>query len=78
MFKPQGAYYIMADIARTASRATAFARHLVETVGVAPVPGSSFYNDPQDGAGLIRFCFCKKDETLDEAARRLGMLELKR
>ena len=68
----------MADIAAYGFEDdVAFARHLVETVGVAPVPGSSFYNDPNDGAGLIRFVFCKKDETLDEAARRLASLELK-
>jgi len=49
----------------------AFARHLVEKVGVAVVPGSSFYNDPRDGRGQVRFAFCKKDATLDEAERRL-------
>ena len=52
----------------------AFARHLVETVGVAVVPGSSFYRDPADGRRQVRFAFCKKDETLDEAERRLSLL----
>ena len=52
----------------------AFARHLVEKVGVAVVPGSSFYNDPADGRRQVRFAFCKKDETLDEAERRLARL----
>ena len=47
-----------------------FARYLVKDVGVAAVPGSSFY---KTGAGRtkLRFCFCKKDETLQEADRRL-------
>jgi aspartate/methionine/tyrosine aminotransferase len=40
-------------------------------VGVAAVPGSSFYRDARDGAQQVRFAFCKKDMTLDEAARRL-------
>jgi len=38
------------------------------------VPGSSFYSDPALGSQQVRFCFCKKDETLIEAARRLGKL----
>jgi aminotransferase len=48
-----------------------FTKHLVSEVGVAAVPGSSFYRDPKDGARQVRFAFCKRDETLDEAARRL-------
>jgi aminotransferase len=51
-----------------------FARHLIETVGVAAVPGSSFYHQPEDGAQKLRFTFCKKKETLDEAATRLQRL----
>ena len=71
-FRPQGAYYIMAGIDGFGfDNDQAFARHLVENIGVAGVPGSSFHEDPKDGAGLIRFCFCKKDETLAEADRRL-------
>jgi aspartate/methionine/tyrosine aminotransferase len=46
----------------------------VEKVGVAVVPGSSFYRDAADGAGQVRFCFCKTQATLEEAARRLGAL----
>jgi aspartate/methionine/tyrosine aminotransferase len=38
---------------------------------VACVPGSSFFEDPRDGANFVRFCFCKKHETLHEASRRL-------
>jgi len=46
----------------------------VQNIGVAVVPGSSFYRDPKDGARQVRFAFCKKPETLDEAVRRLGRL----
>ena len=57
----------------------AFVRHLVEEIGVAAVPGSSFYRTPgtqaaDAGRGRVRFCFCKKDETLAEAERRLAQL----
>jgi len=44
---------------------------LVREAGVASVPGSSFWLDGQGGSAFVRFCFCKKDETLDEAGRRL-------
>ena len=49
----------------------AFARYLVADVGVAAVPGSSFYRDPATGRTKLRFCFCKKDETLAAAEERL-------
>jgi aminotransferase len=52
----------------------AFARHLVTDVGVASVPGSSFYRDPASGRNQVRFCYCKKDDTLDAAAERLQRL----
>jgi aminotransferase len=74
---PRGAYYVMAGI--TAFGATddvAFARHLVRNVGVATVPGSSFFHDKALGRQYIRFCFCKKDETLDEAIERLRTLRV--
>jgi len=48
----------------------------VLTEGVAAVPGSSFYNDPQDGASQVRFTFCKKEETLAAAEARLAKLRL--
>jgi aminotransferase len=75
VYRPRGAYYVMTEIDGLGwSDDVAFARHLVEEIGVAVVPGSSFYNDPADGRRQVRFAFCKKDETLDEAARRLGRL----
>ena len=48
-----------------------FARHLIENVGIAAVPGSSFFFHPEEGEKLIRFCFCKKYETLKLADERL-------
>jgi aminotransferase len=76
VYPPAGAYYVMTDISGLGwDDDVAFARHLVETIGVAVVPGSSFYANPKDGARQVRFAFCKKDETLDEAERRLAKLE---
>ncbi len=71
-FEPKGAYYILAD-GRQFGFADDFklARHLLEHVGVAAVPGSSFFSDAADGASIVRFCFCKKLETLREAGDRL-------
>jgi aminotransferase len=74
-FRPRGAYYVMTDISAFGfSDDVTFAKHLVKEIGVACVPGSSFYRDPRDGARQVRFAFCKKDETLDEAAKRLRKL----
>jgi len=74
-YRPRGAYYVMTDIrAFGYSDDVSFTRFLVKEIGVAAVPGSSFYNDPRDGAQQVRFAFCKRAETLDEAARRLKIL----
>jgi aspartate/methionine/tyrosine aminotransferase len=74
-FRPRGAYYVMTDISSFGfANDLEFTKHLVKEIGVAAVPGSSFYNDPRDGAQQVRFAFCKRDETLDEAARRLQRL----
>ncbi len=69
---PQGAYYVMADI-RTAGfdDGDTLCRRMPERAGVAAVPGSSFFREISDGAAWIRFCFCKKYETLEEAGRLL-------
>ena len=75
VFKPRGAYYIMTDISGFGfSDDVAFAKFLVETVGVAVVPGSSFYNDARDGASQVRFTFCKKETTLAAAEEKLSQL----
>ncbi len=74
-FRPRGAYYVMTDIRGFGfADDLAFARHLVKEVGVAAVPGSSFYRDSRDGAQQVRFAFCKRNETLDAAADRLRKL----
>ena len=71
-FVPDGAYYIMTDISDFGfSNDVEFTRHLIRDIGVACVPGSSFYSAPELGAQQVRFCFCKKDETLNRASERL-------
>ena len=84
VFKPRGAYYIMTDIGRfkdpdpvrfaAETKDVRFAKYLVEEIGVAVVPGSSFYNDARDGASQVRFTFCKKEETLAAAEAHLSRL----
>jgi aspartate/methionine/tyrosine aminotransferase len=49
-----------------------FAAWLTETIGVAPVPGSSFFSDPVGGRRLVRFAFCKTLDMLEDAAARLA------
>ncbi len=74
-FRPAGAYYIMTEVSAFGfPDDVAFARHLVEKIGVAVVPGSSFYNNPADGSRQVRFTFCKMDKTLAAAAERLALL----
>jgi aminotransferase len=72
---PAGAYYVMADVSHLGLGSDVeTAMHLVEHVGVAVVPGSSFFSDPELGRHLVRFAFCKRLETLDAAAERLRAL----
>jgi aspartate/methionine/tyrosine aminotransferase len=74
-YKPYGAYYIMTDISTFGfADDVEFARYLVKDVGVAGVPGSSFYKNPASGRTKLRFCYCKRDDTLIEADRRLAKL----
>jgi aspartate/methionine/tyrosine aminotransferase len=83
-YKPRGAYYIMTDTSHltlpaqyrsaTESADVNFARYLVEHIGVACVPGSSFYSDAADGSSQVRFTFCKKEETLAAAEARFANL----
>jgi aminotransferase len=75
-FVPDGAYYIMTDISGFGfPDDVEFTRHLIRDIGVACVPGSSFYSVPSLGQQQVRFCFCKKDETLNLAAERLSKLK---
>jgi aspartate/methionine/tyrosine aminotransferase len=71
-YRPNGAYYVMTDISGFGFKDDlSFVRHMIENVGVAAVPGSSFFSDSNAGTALIRFCFCKKYETLEMAGDRL-------
>jgi len=74
-YKPSGAYYVMTDISAFGfADDVEFARYLVKDVGVATVPGSSFYKNAAEGRTKLRFCFCKRSETLREADRRMTKL----
>ena len=74
-YQPGGAYYVMADVSRFGFGSDSeFAQYLVKDIGVATVPGSSFYIDPAAAPPTVRFCFSKRDETLHEADRRLARL----
>ena len=80
---PEGAYYILSDfsgVSRPGSGPTLsdteFAIWLSREIGVTPVPGSSFFRDGGGGRSLVRFVFCKTDDILLEAARRLRSLTL--
>jgi len=69
---PEGAYYIWTDISGFDKTGIDMARYLVKDIGVASVPGSSFYST--GGQDKLRFTFSKKDSTLEEACRRLEKL----
>lgn len=70
---PQGAYYVLADFSALSDRPDdEFAVWLTREIGVAPVPGSSFFSRPELGRRLVRFAFCKTDDVLREAVRRLA------
>jgi aspartate/methionine/tyrosine aminotransferase len=73
--RPRGAYYVMSDFSALSKLDdVSFARRLIETVGVAAVPGSSFFDNNLHGSRWIRFCFPKKYDTLKEAEERLKKL----
>ena len=75
-YDPDGAYYVMTDISAFGyDDDVEFAKFLVKEVGVAVVPGSSFYHEPQLGRHQVRFTFCKKEETLAAAEERLQKLK---
>ena len=74
-FDPDGAYYVMTDISAFGYKDDLeFSRFLVKEIGVAVVPGSSFYHEPHLGRNQVRFTFCKRDETLAAAEERLQKL----
>jgi len=68
----EGTYYVSIEIGNTDFEDDlAFCRYLAEEVGVAAIPCSFFWKERRDGKDLVRFCFCKKDETLQEAIKKL-------
>jgi aminotransferase len=73
--QPYGAYYVMCDArALNFKDDVALCAHLIEKIGVAAVPGSSFFSKAGDGSNLVRFCFAKRPETLEAAAEKLKRL----
>jgi aminotransferase len=73
---PQGAYYVLADATKLpGENSKEKAMYLLEKTGVASVPGMAFYADG-GGENLVRFCFAKTDEVLDEACKRIENLKL--
>src|SRR5215475_2821432 len=75
-FVPRGAYYVMTDISGFGfPNDAAFVEHLITKVGIAAVPGSSFYSQSNAGVQQVRFCFCKKYETLESARKQLAKLK---
>lgn len=74
--RPAGTYFVLADHGRFGfADDRAFCRWLVESVGVAAIPPGSFYSDPQDARRLVRFAFCKREETLRDAVDRLRRID---
>jgi aspartate/methionine/tyrosine aminotransferase len=73
---PEGAYYVLADFSALSSKDDVeFSHWLTREVGVAPVPGSSFYSEPGMGRNIVRFAFCKTGDMLEEAGKRLRGLK---
>jgi aspartate/methionine/tyrosine aminotransferase len=71
----EGSYFLVSDFTAFGfTEDVAFCRYLVSEIGVAAIPPSAFYLDPASAPPLVRFCFAKRDETLDAAAVRLAKL----
>ncbi len=76
-YVPRGAYYVMTDISFfDFKNDIEFVKYLIESLGVAAVPGSSFYAQSGGGSQQVRFCFCKKYETLERARQKLRKLHV--
>ncbi len=75
VYRPQGTYFVLADhTAFGQPDDTAFCRYLIDHAGVAAIPPSAFYSNPADGHKLVRFAFCKTEDTLREALGRMQKL----
>lgn len=71
---PQGAYYVLADVSSLPGKnSKERAMYLLNQTGVASVPGESFFKGEQ-GKGIVRFCFAKEDDVIEDACRRLETL----
>ncbi|MBW2528581.1 MAG: aminotransferase class I/II-fold pyridoxal phosphate-dependent enzyme [Deltaproteobacteria bacterium] len=76
VFPCEGTYFVCAGFARFGfDDDLAFCRHLIDRAGVVAIPPSAFYHHEEHGKRFVRFAFCKTDEVLDEAARRLQLLK---
>ncbi len=74
---PQGAYYIMADFSAISDEDDiTFGTRMAREIGVACVPGSPFFSRPELSRNIVRFAFCKREETLNEARARLRKLKM--
>jgi len=73
VYRPEGTYFLMAGHPDAADD-RAFCRRLAESARVVAIPPSVFYSDPALGSGLVRFAFCKDEETLQTAIERLNTL----
>ena len=77
---PQGAYYVLADFSRLSQTRAGFENDsaacetIIREAGVASIPGSSFFDSPGVGTNLLRFCFAKEFDVLQEACDRLVRL----
>jgi aspartate/methionine/tyrosine aminotransferase len=75
VFPPEGTYFMMADHSEFGfGDDVSFVNHLIDEVGVAAIPPSAFYHDKSEAWNLVRFAFCKDEETLREAIDRLRRL----
>lgn len=75
VYLPQGTYFILADHTKFGfADDVKFCEHLIKEVGVAAIPPSAFYSNPSDGKNLVRFAFCKDEQTLIDAIRRMTAL----
>jgi aminotransferase len=74
-FRPEGAYYILAEAPSEFNDDLDYANYLIKTVGVAALPASALYHDKELGRRKIRFAYCKRDATLEEVGKRLCKLK---
>jgi len=75
-YRPEGAYYILAEAPVGFKDGLEYATNLIENAGVAVLPANALYYDKRLGNGKIRFAYCKKDETLREVGNRINKLKI--